>query len=160
MSDSQQNPRTVRRRNKRKRSDVEHQLQVAEIAWTEMQGMLWPELTAIYAIVNQGDRGDMGQIRMTAEGLKRGMPDLHFPVARRGWNSLYVENKTPSGRVAKIQKERMTSLQGHGNLCYVIRAHRDFVTLFTWYLGHEDHTSETFSQGKNFEFVVGEELAY
>ena len=158
MSNSQQNPRRVRKRSKK--ADVEHQLQVAEIAWTDMQGMFWPELTTIYAIVNQGNRGDLGHIRMTSEGLKSGMPDLHLPVAKRGWNSLYIENKTLTGRVNKNQLTRMGILQKHGNLCYVIRAHRDFVTLLTWYLGQTDHTSDVFSQGKNFECEVGVALAY
>lgn len=134
MSYSQGKPRP--RRNKK--ADIEHQLQVGCVAWASMQGMIWPELDTLYAIPNQAKRGKFGYVRMNSEGLKKGMPDLHLPIARRGWSSLYIEMKPPGGKPRAEQIKKMKLLQEWGNLCYTITNHYDFIEVMTWYLGHED----------------------
>lgn len=120
------------------RGSEEHTLQVQQLAWCSWQGLNWPILEMVYAIPNGGWRPGRGGAYMKEEGVKAGMPDLHFPVAMRGYNSLYVENKTPKGRLSKIQKVMLAKLYECGNICYVIRTLQDFTDLMTWYLGEED----------------------
>ena len=162
MSSSQDNKPTRRRRNKK--ADIEHQIQVSQIAWTEWQGIAWPELRAIYAVPNQGKRSAQGYSRMINEGLKTGQWDLCLPVPKRGFGALYIENKIPDDKKSKLsakQIERGKILTEVGNLCYVLRSYDDFVALVTWYLGHEDPMHyAVFTQGELWEFEHGDELPY
>lgn len=125
---------------RRRQQNQEHVLQTHCISWTEWQSLNWPELEMYYAIPNGGYRPGRGGATMKSEGVKDGMPDLHFPLARRGYNSLYVELKKPTGRVTvrKNQIKRMTDLMFHNNLCYVLRTLTDFCDLSTWYLGYNE----------------------
>jgi hypothetical protein len=160
MSNTQNKPTNRRRK---KQADVEHELQVAQISWTEWQGLAWPELRSIYAVPNQGLRSIPGYARMVDEGLKTGQWDLCLPVACRGFGALYIENKKPfdplkpPSKQAKLTKEQIK--RGHiltdvGNLCYVIRHFDHFVNLLTWYLGHNDPVSPIiFEQGDLWEYV-------
>jgi len=150
-----------------KKSDVEHELQKAQIGWTEWQGLVWPELRSIYAVPNQGARSIQGYNRMKAEGLKKGQWDLCLPVPRRGFGALYIENKTPhvpgkkKTKLSPEQIDRGKVLTAAGNLCYVIRRFDDFQNLVTWYLGYEDPTSfRMFYQGELWEYEEGGELQY
>jgi len=162
MSNTQFNKPTRRRR--RKTADIEHQIQVSQVAWTEWQGIIWPELQSIYAVPNQGKRSVQGYGRMKDEGLKTGQWDLCLPVPRRGHGALYIENKIPDNPKSKLsphQIKRGKILSDAGNLCYVIRSYEDFVTLVTWYLGYEDPMHPViFSQGELWEYEIGAELPY
>ena len=161
MSNSQY---TQPKRRRSKSADIEHQMQVSQIAWTEWQGLNWPELRSIYAVPNQGKRSLQGYGRMKSEGLKTGQWDLCLPVMKRGFGALYIENKVPDNKQSKLspkQIERGEILTAVGNLCYVIRSYQDFVTLVTWYLGHEDPIhNEIFTQGDLWEFTREIELPY
>lgn len=120
-------------------NDLEHHLHTSCMAYCEMQGMLWTELNAIYAIPNQGKRSYQTGGRFKSEGLKKGMPDVHLPVARRMYHSLYVEFKAPGKKPRKSQLDKMDMLYSHNNLVYTIDNYYDFVELVTWYLGHEEY---------------------
>lgn len=68
-------------------------------AWAEAQMFNYPELDLMYAIPNAGGytggfRKNKGRVlQMRKQGVKKGVPDIHLPVARRGWHSLYIEMK-------------------------------------------------------------------
>jgi hypothetical protein len=64
---------------------------------------------------------------MKAEGLVSGVPDLHIPVSKCGYNSLYIEMKNgKQGRVSENQKTVMETLSEHNNLCVVCRTFEEF----------------------------------
>ena len=140
--------------NRSRRSDVEHEMQVAQIEWTEWQGQLWPELLSIFAVPNQGKRSISGYGHMKAEGLKTGQWDLCLPVARHGFGSLFVENKTLDLKKSKLSSEQINRgkiLEAAGNLCYVIREFEHFKNLVTWYLRpYEDWVQ--FERGELWEY--------
>lgn len=99
----------------------EHDEQVAFIEWSSYSLRHYPELEAIYAIPNGGLRNLRVGAKLKAEGVKPGIPDLHLPVARGGFHSLYIEMKFGSGKQTATQKLRQKILEGHGNkvvVCY------------------------------------------
>jgi hypothetical protein len=63
-----------------------------------------PELEWLHAVPNGGSRGDTKQSAMIegnamkASGVKSGIPDLCWPIARSGYHGLYLEMKSPRHR--------------------------------------------------------------
>ena len=42
-------------------------------------------------------------VELIAEGLKAGVPDVHLPVARGGFHSLYIDMKIPGNKPTEKQ---------------------------------------------------------
>lgn len=93
----------------------EHGQQVSLMAWTRLQQCKYPELEALFAIPNGGHRHLVVASKLKAEGVKKGVPDLCLPVARKGFNALYIEMKKPGGVVKLSQKEWKSKLELLGN---------------------------------------------
>jgi len=115
----------------------EHIIQSKLIEWTEdpMIRLRWPELYLLYSIPNGGYRISKGMgIALKKEGLKAGMPDLHLPVARGKFHSLYIEMKTPKGPVRKVQKKMHRELRAQGNAVVVCRSANSAANVLVNYL--------------------------
>lgn len=93
----------------------EHAEAVALMEWCRLHESRHPELRLLYAIPNGGirQRGMAG--KMKAEGVKRGVPDYHLPVARGEFHSLYIELKAEGGYPTKEQKWWAEALSSSGN---------------------------------------------
>ena len=76
------------------KEDSEHLIQRESVQWIRQYT---PFL--VYAIPNGGKRGRLEAMRLQAEGVTAGMPDLHLPELR-----LWIEMKTPTGTVSPVQK--------------------------------------------------------
>lgn len=102
----------------------EHEEQSLVIAWAESMSQFIPELAALYAIPNQNillsklDKTHRAKVinYSRSEGLKPGVPDLHLPVARGGYHSLYIEIKVGGGGPSTNQEEWAKRLSDLGNL--------------------------------------------
>lgn len=104
-------------------ADHEHHLQVACVRWFRMQ---YPQ-HLIYAIPNGGQRNAVVAAKLKAEGVVAGIPDLHIPIARHGYHSLYIEMKNgKQGRLSDHQRERIAQLQAQGHKVTVCRTFDDF----------------------------------
>jgi len=66
----------------------EHNEQVAVFAWARWAEAQYPELALLFAVPNGGARNKVTAARLKAEGVKRGVLDIWFPVARGGWRRL------------------------------------------------------------------------
>jgi hypothetical protein len=119
------------------KKDQEHNEQVAIFEWAERQSKKHPELLLLFAIPNGGKlpytkNNKTGKIwspqraKLVKEGLKPGVPDIFFPVARNGKHGLFIElkiikKKVVGGKIkeektyaSKIQKEWHTALESQG----------------------------------------------
>lgn len=103
--------------------------------WAAMQSGKFPELELLYHIPNGGKRNKAEAARFKAMGVKSGVPDLHLPVARGGYHSLYIELKAANGRVSENQSEWLAALNQQGNkavACYgweqAAQAIKDYLT--------------------------------
>jgi len=102
----------------------EHDEQAALIAWAEYQANVWPDLKLLFAAINgaklpwkrdaNGRRFSREAMRLKAEGLKAGVPDLWLPVARGGYHGLVIEMKFGSNRPSNEQLWWLEALAGQG----------------------------------------------
>lgn len=93
--------------------DVE---QATLFSWAHMKLFKYPELDMLYHIPNGGKRNKAEAARFKAEGVKAGVPDIHLPVARCGYHSLYIEMKRRHGNTTtENQDEWIAKLRAQGN---------------------------------------------
>lgn len=104
-----------------------------------------PELKWLHAVPNGGSRGDNEQSRkirgatMKAEGVRDGVADMFWPIARWPYHGLYIEMKTPTGAIRDSQKEFRTFTLAQGYAFSFERAWRDAARLIqSYYVGNPD----------------------
>ena len=109
--------------NRGKSANSEHALQVECLQWLRM---VYPHVLC-YAIPNGGYRTKTTARLMRSEGVMSGIPDLHIPIPRGGYASLYIEMKNgKAGVLSDRQKEMIPRLQGYGNKVVVCRSLEEF----------------------------------
>ena len=76
----------------------------------------------IYAIPNGGKRNPREAIRLKAEGVLPGIPDLAIAEPIGPYHGCYIEMKTKKGKVSGDQNSLMIKLESKGYKCYVARS--------------------------------------
>ena len=95
---------------------TESEEQQALFEWAERLYGRYPELVLLYHIPNEGKRSKATGARLLKEGMKPGVPDIHLPVARGGFHSLYIELKRRKGSTTtQTQKTWIQLLGKYGN---------------------------------------------
>ena len=94
----------------------------------------YPELSLLYYIPNGEVKSTAAAAITHAKGVLAGIPDLHLPVARGEYHSLYIELKTPVGRVSKEQKQIHKALEAQGNCVKVCRTIKEAEAVLISYL--------------------------
>lgn len=109
--------------NRGRAASSEHDLQVECVRWFRYA---YPQALC-YAIPNGGYRTKTTACLMHAEGVVSGVPDLHIPIPRGGYASLYIEMKNgKKGVLSDHQKEIIPRLQAYGNKVVVCRTFDEF----------------------------------
>lgn len=123
---------------------TESQHQCAVIEWARLQETFWPVLRLLHSIPNGGGRGKpfknkraraaeaagfkadkkdvlppLLAVKLKAEGLTSGIPDLHIPAARGGFIGMYIEMKTKDGELSDAQKKIIPLLEAERNMVVV-----------------------------------------
>ena len=111
--------RTKRPRPTAQPKGSEHQEQKALFEWAEKLAYRYPELDLMFAVPNGGLRNKAVAVRMKAEGLKPGVPDILIPVARCGHHGLFIELKYGRGKPSAKQVEWLDALNEQGYLAVV-----------------------------------------
>lgn len=101
------------------RIDNEAGAQETLFNWVQYQHAKHPELGLLYHIPNGGKRDARTAANLKRQGVKAGVPDLHLPVARGGYNGLYIELKVGSNKPTQLQKKWLNSLNEQGYLAVV-----------------------------------------
>ena len=134
----------------------EHSEQVATIDWAELMSNRHPELKLIFAIPNGGNRNIVTAVRLKAEGVKAGVPDLCLPVRtpkihkikdpcpglcaiQSGfWHGLWIEMKKRKGSTtSKEQKWWHEKLRDQGYQVEVCKGASEAIEAISDYLGIE-----------------------
>lgn len=113
---------------------TEHQIQSAFVDWVRMSANRYPELEMLYAIPNGGARNAITGAMLKREGVIKGVPDMHLPVARGGYHGLWLEFKTDKGKVSPEQRGYMDNLEQHGHKCQVVRTAQEAINEVLEYL--------------------------
>lgn len=98
---------------------TEHQSQCAIFKWARLQQGAIPELGLLFAVPNAGRRGGAVGRQMVNEGLKKGVPDMMLPVARKDWHGLFIELKKEGGKLSLEQNQWLYSINMQGYLAIV-----------------------------------------
>lgn len=77
---------------------TEAQDQVKVIVYAKKRGLL------CYAVPNGGKRSYLEAVRLKQQGVSPGVPDMCFPMARKGYHGLYIELKRQSGGVVSDEQ--------------------------------------------------------
>ena len=113
---------------------LEHHEQAALFREATIRARQDPFWLLLYATPNAFKRTKRQGAYMVAEGLKKGIPDICLPVARGGYNALYIELKRVRGsRTSDAQKEWRSKLQLAGNcseICKGAQAAADLIRLY------------------------------
>ena len=113
-------------KNERRRkhpTQGEHRLQVECLRWLRLA---YPSVLC-YAIPNGGQRNAIVAAKLKEEGATAGIPDMHIPIPKGGYASLYIEMKNgKAGRLSEHQKEIIQRLQDYGNKVVVCRTFDEF----------------------------------
>lgn len=96
---------------------TEHDLQAAFFEWAGYQRI--PGIELMHATPNGGLRHPSVAVKLKKEGVKPGVPDVSWPVARGGFIGLAIEFKSGDGNPSKEQRERINALQKEGWLVAV-----------------------------------------
>lgn len=98
---------------------TEHEIQKAYFEWASYQRFEGIEL--LHATPNGGMRHPAVAAKLKAEGVKTGVPDVSWPVARGGFIGMAIEFKSDGGNPSKEQRDRINALQREGwcvTLCW------------------------------------------
>ena len=106
---------------------TEHHLQVECVRWFRLKHH---KDGIIYAVPNGGKRTLTEGAIKRFEGMTVGIPDLHIPVPRKGYASLYIEMKNgKTGRLSENQKDMIERLRSYGNKVEVVRTMDEFMAV-------------------------------
>lgn len=96
---------------------TEEQEQVAVFEWISYNLNKYPELRFCLHIPNGGLRSKSEAVRFKRAGVKKGVPDILLPVARKGYHGLWIEMKRQKGgHLSSEQKEWLDGLFQQGYL--------------------------------------------
>jgi len=99
----------------------EEEEQTILFQWAKMYKGTYPELDLLFHVPNGGKRDKLTAIKLKAQGVKSGVPDLCLPVPRGEYHGLFVELKTKNNTATEKQKEWLCALQKQGYavaVCY------------------------------------------
>lgn len=127
---------------------TEHEDQATIIDWSIRMTPAYPELALLYAIPNGAKlpyRNTVGRNgkhyrfspeakKLIAEGLKKGVPDLCLPVARKGYHGLYLELKRFGGKLSEDQKWWLDQLNAQGYLAVPAWGYQEGIDVLSDYL--------------------------
>lgn len=115
----------------------EHEEQVQFIQMVE--AIYPPKISSLlHAIPNGGDRDVRVAQNLKREGVRKGIPDLCFPVPRNGYHGLYIEMKRrKGGRVEKEQRYYIDMLRSLGYKAEICYGCDEALQVFSEYLKHE-----------------------
>lgn len=97
----------------------EHAEQCALFCWAQMNMFRIPELRWLHAIPNGGLRSPATASRMVAEGARKGVLDVFWPLALGGYHGLYIEMKYGKNKPDDQQIAFMAYAERHGYRCAV-----------------------------------------
>jgi hypothetical protein len=125
----------------------EHTEQVKLFRWADLQASFNPELDLMFAIPNGAKlpytkvwrRGKLVRVCpqarwLKAEGMRPGVWDIFLPVARGGYNGLFIEMKFSKNRLTAEQIEFGDTVKGQGYQAVVCHGYSEAKEAIMQYL--------------------------
>lgn len=110
-----------------KRNNEESRMQQGCVKWFRLQ---YPKLAkALFSVPNGGTRNEREAVTLKREGATAGVSDLILAIPNKDNNGVFIEMKTPKGRVTDDQKEFLALMQSLGYRVEVVRTFDQFVSV-------------------------------
>lgn len=128
---------------------TEHDLQSRVIQWRDWKKGAYPHLAWLHSSTNGAKlprrKNKNGQwyspeaMKLKAEGMTSGIPDLFWPYPAHGYHGFYIECKRPGclNEVRPGQADFMAYAEAHGYLCQVHDSDETIIEVLSWYGGIE-----------------------
>ncbi len=113
---------------------TEHIEQTLLFSWAASMETIYPDLACLYAIPNGGLRAKATAAKLKQEGVKRGVLDVHLPVARGGYIGCWIEMKHGRNKPTEDQLLWMERLRRQGHFCTVCYCHEEAEETLEHYL--------------------------
>lgn len=119
---------------------TEHAEQTLVVRWASDNEWRYPPLRWLHSSLNGIVIPAPPKVRakiinhMKAEGMKKGIPDLSLPVARRGYHGLFIEMKIGYNKPTDEQKDFMAFAESEGYLDKVCYSSDEAIETLEWYL--------------------------
>jgi len=113
----------------------EHEEQAAFFKLVDLHAYRHKGFLNVFAIPNGGHRHKAVAVRLRAEGVRAGVPDIFVAVSSRGYAGLFIEMKrSKGGRLSKNQKLWFDRLTDQGYLCECCHGCDAAWATLCWYL--------------------------
>lgn len=99
----------------------EYDIQASFVEWCQWNEAKYPSLRLAFSTVNGAHlAGDdrmraIKMARLKKSGLRPGVPDWCLPYAINGYTSLWIEFKSPKGKLSPAQKDYIGMLEANGH---------------------------------------------
>lgn len=120
------------RRVRKARKHEEHTTQSMFLKWLRYQYPYVREVTASFP--NAGKRSITYAMKLKAEGLMPGMPDIIMFFPRNGVPGMFIEFKSKTGSLKPNQRMMMAKLVNQGYCCVVCSSLEEAMMEATKYL--------------------------
>lgn len=87
----------------------------------------------VFHIPNGGSRNKLEAANLKKQGVRAGVPDLFFPVARWGYHGLFIEMKAGRNKATQAQNKWITLLEKNGYIARVCHGFDGAGDLIDWY---------------------------
>jgi hypothetical protein len=123
-------------------SALEEGEQKALFEWAALSEGRFPELRWMFHVPNGGLRPKVTAKRLTAQGVKAGVPDICLPVARGGFHGLWIEMKRRvGGNASTKQMTWIGYLNQAGYKAVICEGWQEAAAIITAYLESESGTA-------------------
>ena len=103
--------------------------------WVDLNMKKYPELFLCYHVANGGKRNAIEAKHLQEQGVRAGVPDICFPVAKKGYHGLFIELKREKGgKTSKFQDKWIDMLNSYGYLAVVAKGATEAIKVISDYL--------------------------
>jgi len=120
----------------RRPNPTEHQIQKSFFDWWAVSQGNRDWYPLCWATPNGGVRHITTAVRLKAEGVRAGVPDVFIAVPCGAWFGLFLEFKRRTGVVTPAQRFYLDALSKVGYRCEVIRSLDEAIIMVSGYLKH------------------------
>ena len=108
--------------------------QEALFEWAELMMGRYPELDMLAHVANEGKCTQSYGAKLKRMGMKKGFPDITFPVPRGSYHGLYIELKALDGTPSDDQLWWLDRLNEHGYKAVLAYGAGEAIEIITRYL--------------------------
>lgn len=108
--------------------------QIIVVSWCRLREGAHPELMLLHHCPNGGSRNEQEAVKFKQMGVLAGVSDLHLPVPKGVYASLYIEMKYGDGRLEDSQKRFLHAAADAGNFCAVCYEAEGAITIIDEYI--------------------------